>query len=381
MPPIPRSLIDPDAGSPVTQRGNSEINKKKTSALHIVGKLVMFLVLPEVSASRRVTLVRQSRPSKKALLSLSLSLANPSCRCRVNTLTTNHNTRRHVVQVRLRCKESITTNGRGPSLTGLNAEEQKAAVSSNFYKTKSLIDSAGFCGFDISMGKRGRYRHSASGESPACLTEINEAREAAGLPNFVEASDKEEQQLPGQANEGKIWDPVCKALIEEDEASEVGESKGRGSSFQTGTYAFMALSSKEPDCAAAVDHWKAALSNFTSIPPAKTDEEILYKKQQNISFVAMYNPSNNASADCRVVTCTQAPSARGVAAKLQRDTEQKTGHALLCITSPDAFKDNKTAPLTEDQWSKIKTSLTGSASAVAPSLLAVAAVALGLATL
>ncbi|CDJ45678.1 SAG family member [Eimeria brunetti] len=220
------------------------------------------------------------------------------------------------------------------------------------------------------------------GEPPVCLTEINEAREAAGLPKFLEATDEATQKLPGHENTQKIWDPVCKALIVEEDAGQGGESKAAASTFQSGTYAFMALTSDQPDCTAAVDHWKAAFSNFTSIPPSKTEgEKTHYDKQQNISFVAMYNPSNDAAADCRVVTCTQTPGGAGRGGKLARDTEHKTGHALLCMTTPDAFKEKGTAPFTEDQWSKIKASLTGSASAVAPSLLAFAAMALGWAAL
>ncbi|CDJ45680.1 SAG family member [Eimeria brunetti] len=217
------------------------------------------------------------------------------------------------------------------------------------------------------------------GGSPVCLTEINEAREAAGLANFV-ATSTDDQKLPENNDDPtKPWDPVCKALIEEDEQTPEKKAVGTGQVFKSGTYAFMALSSEKADCAAAVDHWNAAFSNFTSIPPAKTEEEPLYKKQQNISFVAMYNPIKDAAADCRVVTCTQTTSGTDHTRTLQNNAEQKTGYALLCMTTPETLKVGGDAPFTEDQWSKIKASLTGSASAVAPSLLAFVAIALSLA--
>ncbi|CDJ45675.1 SAG family member [Eimeria brunetti] len=220
-----------------------------------------------------------------------------------------------------------------------------------------------------------------SAESGACLTEINEAREAAGLPKFATATDGESQKLPGGDNTGeKPWDPVCKALIAEEDPKPAAKVSGAGNEFKTGTYAFMALNSEKADCAAAVDHWKAAFSNFTSIPPAKTEKETIYDTQQNISFVAMYNPSDGATADCQVVTCTKSttPAPHG---RTLRAAEGDKGYALLCMTTPDALASTTKPPFTEDQWSKIKTSLTGSASIVAPSLLAFAAVALGLAAL
>ncbi|CDJ27941.1 SAG family member [Eimeria mitis] len=220
------------------------------------------------------------------------------------------------------------------------------------------------------------------GETAVCLDEINDAREAAGLARFV-TGNTEDLAWPKTGSEGtkqqtNAWDPVCKALIEDD--SQEPEESPASSEFKSGTYAFMALESETPDCAAAVSHWKDAASNFTTIPPAKTEETDLYDKQQNVSFIAMYNPSNGAAADCRVVTCTLPPNSGPVAFNIRKAAEEKKGYALLCMTTPDALKDEK-VPFTDDQWNKIKASITGSASAVAPSLLAVAIAALGLVAL
>ncbi|CDJ28018.1 SAG family member [Eimeria mitis] len=162
-----------------------------------------------------------------------------------------------------------------------------------------------------------------------------------------------------------------------EESADVTKS-GNENEFQAGTYAYMVLESEKPDCAAAVSHWKDAVNNFTTIPPAKDDQTTLYKTQQNISFVALYNPSNDAAADCRVVTCTRAAASEPPQVVYNRSTDGgKTGYALLCMTTPEALKESE-APFTEDQWKKIKASITGSASAVAPSLLAVAIAAVGL---
>ncbi|CDJ34723.1 SAG family member [Eimeria mitis] len=216
-----------------------------------------------------------------------------------------------------------------------------------------------------------------------CLDEINAAREAAGLKHFL----TESQQLTwppttvqAKQQHNTAWNPVCKALIAEE--TEQLESSSDENGFKSGTYAYMALESATPDCAAAVSHWKDALSNFTTIPPAKNDEGKLYDKQQNISFVALYNPQENAAADCRVVTCTLPAASTSTPGTVNfRSTEKdKHGYALLCMTTPEALKDDE-APFTEEQWKKIKASITGSASAAAPSLLAVAIAALGLVAL
>ncbi|CDJ45682.1 SAG family member [Eimeria brunetti] len=222
----------------------------------------------------------------------------------------------------------------------------------------------------------------ALGKETVCLSDLNDARVAAGLANFVTTAD--DLKWPaikdsGDMEEGDPWLPVCQALIPKDESN--AETRNREkAAFGSGTYAFMALNSDQADCTAAVDHWKAAFSNFTSIPPSKAQAGDLYK-QHNLSFVALYNPKDGAAADCRVVTCTQKTAGGEPERAGQGETGGKEGYALLCMTTPDAFTDKDTAPFTEDQWSKIKTSLTGSAAAVAPSLLAFATVALGLAAL
>ncbi|CDJ30053.1 SAG family member [Eimeria mitis] len=220
------------------------------------------------------------------------------------------------------------------------------------------------------------------GETAVCLAEINDAREAAGLAHFESVKTVEDMWptsgLQKDEPDANPWDPVCDALIAKD--SEEADPKGTSTTeFKSGTYAFMALSTNQADCAAAVDHWKAAVSNFASLPPSKTEGEELYGKPENVSFVAMYNPSDSAAADCRVVTCTQTPAPEGKSLKLRSSTEAKNGYALLCMTTPDLMTADSPAPFSEDQWSKIKASLTGSASVAAPSLIAFAIAALGLA--
>ncbi|CDJ33882.1 SAG family member [Eimeria mitis] len=197
---------------------------------------------------------------------------------------------------------------------------------------------------------------------------------AAAVDHWKDALDNFTSLPPSKAEGDSLYDKP------ENKDSEEGNPKGAGTSeFKSGTYAFMALTTGQADCAAAVDHWKAAVSNFASLPPSKTEGEELYDKPENVSFVAMYNPSDSAAADCRVVTCTQTPAPEGKSLKLRSSTEAKNGYALLCMTTPDLMTADSPAPFSEDQWSKIKASLTGSASVAAPSLIAFAIAALGLA--
>ncbi|CDJ31542.1 SAG family member [Eimeria mitis] len=144
-------------------------------------------------------------------------------------------------------------------------------------------------------------------------------------------------------------------------------------------------------CTDVVEKWKNAYSNFSGLPPPKKDTEVLYTSRENISFVAIYNPSKDATADCRVVTCTRkitnAPA--GLLSDVgeeegEEDTkteETKEGSALICMTTPDVLPDNsENPPSTEEQWGQIVTAFEGTASTVLPTFLGLAAALLGVAT-
>ncbi|CDJ62587.1 SAG family member [Eimeria necatrix] len=221
------------------------------------------------------------------------------------------------------------------------------------------------------------------GESVECLAEANAAREAAGLANFKDAEeqDKLSNPEPPELADGSQWKKLCEHLIPQ---TETGAQSRSTNPFEAGTYAFKSLTAAKPDCKETVDYWKAAYKNFTGLPPSKNDAETLYDDQDNVSFVALYNPSSNATADCRVVTCTQTntSTAGPVGATTDEGSETaKRGYALLCKTMPAAFASDTSAPFTQEQWDKIISSLTGSASIEAPSLIALAIVTFGITTL
>ncbi|KAL8433459.1 hypothetical protein ACSSS7_003870 [Eimeria intestinalis] len=119
-------------------------------------------------------------------------------------------------------------------------------------------------------------------------------------------------------------------------------------------------SSDTGDCAAAVKHWEAARSNFQQLPKGYSQDETLYAKSENISFVGLYNPNEKPTLDCAVFTC----EAQAVASeKVQSDildqvpgtdsaTAKKKVHGLVCLSSPQALPESE-APFTQAQWNKI----------------------------
>ncbi|CDJ45665.1 SAG family member [Eimeria brunetti] len=229
--------------------------------------------------------------------------------------------------------------------------------------------------------KTTKYTVTLDNES-ACLAEINAARVNVGFNEFLAAKAGEgKARLPigtsdSDVEEGNwVWKPVCNVLIPEGVESKTA-AVDSGKVFVSGTYGFQVLSGSTPSCTAVVDKWKDAYKNFNGLPPPNAEKSELYSNNDNVSFVAMYNPSANAVADCRVVTCTKTTTpnkkTRG-----ENTPNEKKGFALICLTTPDVLpKDNNTVPFTEEQWGKIVTAFEGSASAVLPSLLGLVAASL-----
>ncbi|CDJ45659.1 SAG family member [Eimeria brunetti] len=221
-----------------------------------------------------------------------------------------------------------------------------------------------------------------------CLAEVNLARQAAGFSNLNQAAEEADaSRLPNadtcESNDSQqcdewVWKPVCDSLIPNKTEGRALPSGSEGAKFQSGTYAYHVADAGVFNCTAVVDNWKAAYSNFSGLPPAKKDSKDLYSKQDNISFVAMYNPAENATADCRMVTCGKKTSP--VAAKNSADSSSgEEASALICMTVPDVLHTDETkAPFTEDQWAQIVTAFEGSASAFSPGVVGLGLAILGL---
>ncbi|CDJ40600.1 SAG family member [Eimeria tenella] len=220
------------------------------------------------------------------------------------------------------------------------------------------------------------------GNSTQCLDEINAAREAAGLSKFAEAITNNKLPDPGSAQltEDSEWLKLCKHLVPTKEASDQVDSHAN-SPFKDGTYAFKSLTDEKPDCKSIVGSWKAAFKNFTGLPPSQNQAAGLYNNQDNVSFVALYNPQSTATADCQVATCTKTTSSAPSSLSDTSAATPEKGYALLCKTMPTAFQNAETAPFTQDQWNMITSSLTGSTTTAVPQLIILVIVALGMMTL
>ncbi|CDJ40597.1 SAG family member [Eimeria tenella] len=219
--------------------------------------------------------------------------------------------------------------------------------------------------------------------SVQCLNEINTVQEAARLSHFTQATEKTQLTAP-DSNDlvgNSEWRKICEHLMATQEANYQVVTEVENP-FKDGTYAFKSLTDAQPSCNETLDYWKAAFKNFTILSLSKSQANGLYDKQDNGSFVALYNPSSTATAECRIVTCTKTTSST-VNQRIESEAEVTTeyGYALICKTMPAALADENSAPFTQQQWDGIISSLTGSASVAVPELVGIFIVALGMVTL
>lgn len=203
-----------------------------------------------------------------------------------------------------------------------------------------------------------------------CLTAMNAARTAAGLNGFTAAQAGDQQLLKDNVT---AMNKVCTTLKENQTvALPIMTTVSEG----TGIY----FVQQAEDCSAAVDKWKTGFSGFKSYtseaPPAfkatnaGTDQigaEAPYNTVAAVDFVALYSPKAT-TADCSFVDCAEA-------------TDKSTLKTLVCVVHPPALENNQ-PPYSLEQWKKILAVLapsSSSASAAVPTLLALAAAAVGVA--
>ncbi|CDJ51390.1 SAG family member [Eimeria brunetti] len=238
-----------------------------------------------------------------------------------------------------------------------------------------------------------------------CSAAMNAARNRVGFTELTVGKEAGEilpiDSTINQKGSGTNYvDQVCAAL-----KAEAGGTPGAASSTLNGTYAHAVQEGVNADCEAAVDYWKAALNNFTGLPPTYTTDIDLYKNSQNVSFISLFNPKENPKVDCAYFTCPakqaedtppeEEEEEEGdgtlpekvpeeiVPNRMRRNLENrevtttdKEVKALVCITIPNALTKD-TAPYTQSQWDQITTRLNGSAAPEVPTFLGLAATAIG----
>ncbi|CDJ33654.1 SAG family member [Eimeria mitis] len=244
-----------------------------------------------------------------------------------------------------------------------------------------------------------------------CSASMNEARKLVGFAEFTEGQTAEEK-LPidpvsktAGATGTTYIESVCSALKAVRRDTEFLNSQLPCA--LDGTYAYAVQEGTDADCEAAVDHWKAALSNFKSLPPQYTEDTELYKDPQNVSFISLFNPKENPKVDCAYFTCPAKENkpkqqstdvVGGTGDNGEKDPnadegdgddeeEPETGEgsetttdkevkALLCITTPNALTQGA-APYTQAQWDQITAGLNKNAAHALPISLGFAVAAVG----
>ncbi|CDJ70112.1 SAG family member [Eimeria necatrix] len=209
--------------------------------------------------------------------------------------------------------------------------------------------------------------HAAGGASTTgkaewfnCLADMNEARTAAGLDEFKEASTAE-QTLPQSSSSGKainadtLWKEICKIITAE--ADDSNEAKSLEGSF--------AYYPGKKDCKAAVQYWKDGFPLFhNELPPAYTEpNKTDVYTDKAVSFVALYNPKASPVASCASVTCT-----KGAALAASALPKGREGQTLRKLQSGGNLSQ------LEEEWQKIVHAIGGpeegnAVSPVRPSLL------------
>ncbi|CDJ32938.1 SAG family member [Eimeria mitis] len=254
-----------------------------------------------------------------------------------------------------------------------------------------------------------------------CSASMNAARNLVGFADFtVGKTDGEklpiDEALAGRDVTGAAYvNSVCTALkdvtcrvfcVLRPSQNQQNTASAQESATLAGTYAYAVQEGASADCKAAVDHWKAALSNFKSLPPQYTGETAPYADPQNISFISLFNPNENPKVDCAYFTCPaqQADSQQrnnvsggdgegegegdedpevdsGVDGPKPGgeggSTTDKEVKALVCVTTPKALNKDA-APYTQAQWDQITAGLNKNAAPALPTFLGFAATAVGI---
>ncbi|KAL8429923.1 hypothetical protein Efla_004737 [Eimeria flavescens] len=170
-------------------------------------------------------------------------------------------------------------------------------------------------------GNQGRTNPTASRVS--CIDAMNPYRHAAGFTPFEIPSVKESVSVTSGGDSQTTASPHLTAVCESVQTESPRLPEVSKASAKRATYAVHVQTGQTADCTAAVDHWKKALVNFGTLPPAYTADSKLYSELQNMSFVALFNPKANAKIDCAYITCPTRKTSTQITPRTKRD--EKSG--------------------------------------------------------
>lgn len=202
-----------------------------------------------------------------------------------------------------------------------------------------------------------------------CLKEMNDARRLAGLVDFNDGSASEETSVP--IKDQNFVDSACLDAATLLSSLPLFPPKGSYAGRKYAVYAFAARKGSELDCAAAVNYWKSVFSNISSggLPPPFSIRERFYQSPDNLSFLALFNPSGNPTIDCASITCPLKDYEAAEAQQAKQETKTSppfiNGYGISCFTSPDPYTEDK-PPYTQQQWEKITQALKSTGEGSAP---------------
>ncbi|CDJ29194.1 SAG family member [Eimeria mitis] len=235
-----------------------------------------------------------------------------------------------------------------------------------------------------------------------CSVQMNAARDLVRFAELTAGENKgeklpiDETPLSRAATVAEYVESVCTAL-------KGNAASAPKSATLDGTYAYAVQEGATADCEAAVEHWKAAFSNFNGLPPQYTEDTEPYDNPQNISFISLFNPSENPKVDCAYFTCPAKKTVKQnqeVVEDEEEEGEEEAGggssngngpeqgsgsesttdkevKALVCVTTPKALNKDA-APYTQAQWDQITAGLNKSAAPALPMFLGFVATAVGI---
>ncbi|KAL8451278.1 hypothetical protein Emed_002079 [Eimeria media] len=176
-------------------------------------------------------------------------------------------------------------------------------------------------------------------DAGTCLTDLNAARQDAGLPALtteLTTEDEEKDFFNKEEPADELWKPVCETLLDgspftpsQEVVDDLIPALFRLGDGDTTT---------PPQCSAAVKQWQKGYTTFKANPPVDRKVEYSEMTPEGLSFVTLYNPSDGAKGQCVVAACTEKPKGDNDSdSMINAQSNSKVVAGLVCVTAPVPF--------------------------------------------
>ncbi|KAL8453393.1 hypothetical protein Emed_000892 [Eimeria media] len=197
---------------------------------------------------------------------------------------------------------------------------------------------------------------SRTGKRVNCREAFNAARTKVNFPAFKEPGEKAKLPILDSTNDSSSTSPEpgpsAAARAQTSGGSPDPDAKAKEVDFVNAVCDAIETETETEACDAAVAYWKEAVKNFPSLPPSYSKGKELYAKDQNVSFVGLFNPNPQPTVDCAVITCslnTDSNNAKtlngndlsGTVPGSEGENKKKTVYSLVCLSTPQALEETK----------------------------------------